>query len=327
MKKIYFAFFLLLFYNPIKSQTFEGKIIDRQGNGIAFVSIGIPKKNIGTYSFEDGTFYLNLTSAISTDTILIKHLGYKSTALLVSELKKEIRLYEKPLELNEIIVKPLEVLRFGINKKKSASSIYLNPYNGAEVAVMVEFPKKDTIILHSLFANLSSFNMHSFKIRGRIYSVKKQIPDLLLFESEVFSFPAHDGVVELKLRQNIQITNPVFISFEWLATKEEVKRISKAEEIRKAFVDSLNKQYDGVVIIYNNKKGTVSNEQGDIITSFKLKKKHSQKIRLLEKSTPRLKFKTTKSNKITMYRSYSHGEWYRYSQSLIAGIIGTIHDD
>ena len=63
----------------------ESEIVDINEQPLAFTSISIMSKSIGTISNEEGRFYLRLTKENLNDTITISTLGFKSFKIMVQD--------------------------------------------------------------------------------------------------------------------------------------------------------------------------------------------------------------------------------------------------
>lgn len=84
--------------------SFSGKITDARGYPVEYAAVGIPGKNIGTFSAADGTFTLQLPTG-EGDTLHISHVSYEETRIPVAKLCE----YNEPIamqarELAEVVV-------------------------------------------------------------------------------------------------------------------------------------------------------------------------------------------------------------------------------
>ena len=90
MKK--YIFLLLLFISSIIIGQVKGKITDKNGEPLSFVSVYVDKTVAGTTSNDNGDYVLSLTKK-GKNTIVYQILGYKT-------LKKEVNIKSFPFELN-----------------------------------------------------------------------------------------------------------------------------------------------------------------------------------------------------------------------------------
>ncbi|MEO9870462.1 peptidase associated/transthyretin-like domain-containing protein [Ekhidna sp.] len=298
----------------------EGYIQDEAGNPIAFATIGIEDKNIGTYSFEDGSFSFIAFRFTPDDSLTIRHIAYEAIKIRIPEVGKKIILQEKETALGDVVISPQKTQLLGLFKKKSASSIAIDlPFNGAEVGTIIQLPENRSVI-ERLMVNVSCKNLDSFRIRASIYGTKNNKPAELLYQTKAFHFEKKDGVVELNLDKSFEVPGSVFLSFEWLVSKEIAQKISNLYQYKRVLTDSIKTHHKGSVNIYNNKKVEIVDSNGVMVNQFKLNKKIETQLESLARTTPKIRFSTTKKGGATYYRSYSLGKWYPYQQSLIAGI-------
>lgn len=112
MKSLPILLFLFLAY-PVFSQTIiiSGQIVDKEnGNELAFASIGLKNRQIGTISNERGYFDFIIPQDALSDTLLVNYIGYRTFQNPLSDIKKEnIRIQLVPVinELEEVVIRPL----------------------------------------------------------------------------------------------------------------------------------------------------------------------------------------------------------------------------
>jgi CubicO group peptidase (beta-lactamase class C family) len=131
------VFLLLLspFFIFAQSETFtlNGKVLDQNDNPLAYATVGIAHKRIGTVTNKAGEFSLKLSAASDNDTLLISLLGYEPQKLNIAILKpwnrNIIKLIEKPVVLQEVVVKsidPVQLIRTAIDN--IPANYYNNPH-------------------------------------------------------------------------------------------------------------------------------------------------------------------------------------------------------
>jgi hypothetical protein len=113
----------------------NGKITDEQNNPLSSVTIRLSKNGAGTLSNQAGLFSLNISDAISLDTVIFSSIGYGSKKIAVKDLQVNnlnlIRLTGKAELLQEIVVKvtdPLLIIQSALEK------IPLNYFNSNHVS-------------------------------------------------------------------------------------------------------------------------------------------------------------------------------------------------
>ncbi len=102
---------------------FSGSVKDGHNNDpIAFASIYIKNKPIGTISNQDGYFSLKVPTELSSDSVCFSFLGYKTKTVAASDLQPEgndIKLILTAIRLKEVtirFVKPDELIQKAIEK-------------------------------------------------------------------------------------------------------------------------------------------------------------------------------------------------------------------
>ncbi|AOR27345.1 conserved hypothetical protein (DUF4480) [Formosa sp. Hel1_33_131] len=128
-KKNLIIFFVSLVHISVFSQSeiiVESEIVDVNEQPLAFTSISIMSKSIGTISNEDGRFYLKLTKENLNDTITISTLGFKSFKIMVQDFidqKIEIVTLEEDLvSLDEIVIQdPSSYVKSALKKLKETT--------------------------------------------------------------------------------------------------------------------------------------------------------------------------------------------------------------
>ena len=104
----------------------ESETVDINEQPLAFTSISIMSKSIGTISNEEGRFYLRLTKENLNDTITISTLGFKSFKIMVQDfINQEIEvvtLEEDLVSLDEIVIKdPSSYVKSALKKLKETT--------------------------------------------------------------------------------------------------------------------------------------------------------------------------------------------------------------
>ena len=126
MNKSYLTCFLalILIATGISQEVIlKGKITDSNNIGLPFVNIGIPKKNTGTVSNENGEYKLKIPSNIlENDTVVFSYIGYKTINKSIADLKNQkaisIQMETEENQLEEVV---FETKKFK-NKKLGRTS-------------------------------------------------------------------------------------------------------------------------------------------------------------------------------------------------------------
>lgn len=112
-----------------KSLKIQGLITDETKYSIAYASVSIPAKFIGTTSDEDGVFYLKLSQNNLLDTLEISTIGFKTYRTIVKDFialkDKTIVLKEDVVSLDEVrILTPSEYVELAFKNLKNNTVSY-----------------------------------------------------------------------------------------------------------------------------------------------------------------------------------------------------------
>ncbi len=225
-------------YNYSYAQTqITGKVTDTNQSPLAYVNIGIRKKNIGTVSKEDGSFAINIPAEFQNDSLTFSIVGYHDVKLLIKVLGSDeeltIRLKEKAIPLREVVIvgkKPAEkeygikrrgVIHFtdGIFKKDDSFEIgqVINP--GKAAAQITS--------LH-LYINSSRPDSANFRINFYRYDTDENAPRERIIEKNIVQrHPIKEGWLKFDLSgENILVKGHVLAAVEFIPeNKKDAKQI------------------------------------------------------------------------------------------------------
>ncbi len=111
-----------------KELQLTGVVFDENKMTIPYASVGIPKKNIGTASNDDGGFYILLDKSNLLDSLEVSSIGFKTFKIKVEDYlnrkEKNIILKEDVISLSEVkIVSPNSIVKNALkNLKKTTLS-------------------------------------------------------------------------------------------------------------------------------------------------------------------------------------------------------------
>lgn len=176
MKKIVISLSLTLTCSLIQSQTYTGWIKDSATNEpLEFVNIGIIGRNIGTVSSNAGYYTINIDNDIyDNDTIKFSFIGYTPLSINVSDYKsqasKDILLNQKSIDLDEIIVQPLNTEEKILGNKYKGKKIqggFRENDKGFECGVLLKIKKR--ALLKEFICNIAECTYDSIFYRLNIY--------------------------------------------------------------------------------------------------------------------------------------------------------------
>lgn len=200
----------------------KGKIIDAKTKlSLAYVNVGILKKNIGTVSQTDGSFKIPATT---DDSIEVSMIGYASQVCLPGKLKTHsnivIEMMPKENALPEVVItsKTLPVQTLGNTTTSKFMSIGLPlKFLGSEIGIKIKAGKRPAL-LKSFNFNVSDNRLDSATFRLNIYSIKKGQPFENILSKEILIHVGNQaGLYHIKLDDyKIILKEDVIISLEWI---------------------------------------------------------------------------------------------------------------
>ena len=210
----------------------SGMIMEKgSSQSLAYVSIGIPDKSLGTVADSTGHFTMIIQKENLTDSLLISLVGYESRKVSISEFVANnnhiIELSRKYYELQEIVIGNKQqmvsevagrksdgrTLQFSfIDKNAKANCL------GSEIGMKIK-PGKVPAILQDFNWNFSGNNLASIKFRVNVYSLKNNLPDTLLSRSEIYTTVTNSKTGWNKVdltAYHITVNSDFVISLEWV---------------------------------------------------------------------------------------------------------------
>ncbi|SDS65391.1 CarboxypepD_reg-like domain-containing protein [Gillisia sp. Hel1_33_143] len=238
-------FFLILFSTGfLQGQEILGNISDEKNNEpLPYVNIGIPNKNFGTVSDENGNFKLKLNSEIEeNDTIVFSYIGYNSIKKLVSELKIQtntLMMTPDDNNLGEVVfkTKKLKEKRLG-RTNKGLGLMHWNFYSSKEKdvddrlskEVGMNFKLRRNCRLENFNFAITSNEFKSLKFRINIYDIKNDKPDSLIITENII-FELKDQILgwnsidlnpyNIYLKQDLE---EFVVTIQWVESKKENKK-------------------------------------------------------------------------------------------------------
>ncbi len=221
----------------------KGIITDKEERPIAFVSIGIIGRSIGTLSNENGHFEFELDGDHAKDSLKILAIGYKSLTFLVSDFLKEknrkLILEPAPTELEEVVINSKKIKYEYLGNKKytknNCSGFVKNNSNwkGSEAAILAGNKVGRRVLIESFgFFVIQNKYSDSLVFRLMFYEAsEKQFPRLRTFlrKPVIFKVSAKQGEVIINLKEyNITTSKDFFISLECLMDEMDIAKFCYA---------------------------------------------------------------------------------------------------
>lgn len=215
----------------------SGEVSDLStGRPVAFVSIGIAGKTVGTLSDEKGRFELNVQEYQKKDSLKIASIGYKTRVYSVSEWSetqhKKIQLETIPLQLEEVVIrskkikfKTLGTTRYTTNNCTGFADVGGN-WKGSEAAILIR-NKKDVLIESFSFFVIQNKYKDSLLFRLMFYEKIRNdwVGPTFLKKPIIFKVGIKQGEFTLPLRDyNIRFGSDFFVSLECLMDEMEISK-------------------------------------------------------------------------------------------------------
>lgn len=218
--------FLLSAQNNSKTLKIAGWVLNKNNNEpLEFVNIGIINKNIGTISYENGVFELEIPVQHANENLTFSMIGYKVLSILVKDVAEQLDtfyLQESPIPINEAKIvwkKPV--------RKKVGTRIH-SPLASAPIdmehAHLIEaenYPVKIENV--NVFLNVRG--MDSVLIRLNIYEAIENKPDTFPIKSKIINLMVKKGWNKISFEQeNIVMDEDFYISISQLLDYRATKK-------------------------------------------------------------------------------------------------------
>jgi hypothetical protein len=202
---------------------------------LAYVSVGVLNKPMGTVSDSLGNFSFEISNGNLSDTLQVSRVGYNSLTILVKDFmyapEKEIRLTEKVAQLEEVVItsekarkNTATIGRQGAGKMTQLSihkKTKVEETIGSEMGMLYRI-NKDNAILKDFNFYISANNFNSIKFRINIYSVKKDLPDSLIYNKQIFATldQFKTGWTKIDMEEyKIKIKDDIIVTVQWIESK------------------------------------------------------------------------------------------------------------
>lgn len=181
--KLWLVFFAL----NTHAQTITAVVADSTTKEpIPFVNVGIPKRFTGTVSSSDGTFKLNISNALKTDTVLLYSLGYKVKQVILANFTDTVYLSPNSYTTPIVEITPTKLL--SINKKKikpNKLAGFVNNELGTEIGTIINVPT-DNAELQSVNFATTILLEDTATLRLNIYKLEKDLPNTNILSEPIY---------------------------------------------------------------------------------------------------------------------------------------------
>lgn len=213
------------------AKTVSGIVIEQSGGQpIAYVNIGVPGKDVGTVSKENGQYSISLEKVDGMDTLMFSCIGFEPFKIQVGEyLSKNIqnvKLNRRIINLREVVIVPrnskLKFLGYHVKASTILAGFGRND-NGYECGIIMKNNKN--AFLKNLYLDVTVCDYDSVFYRLNIYKLagKNQFENIL--QQPIYINLSKD---EIKSRKAIDLSKyNIVTEGDFLVTLEHVRHLGK----------------------------------------------------------------------------------------------------
>ncbi|MCE7990999.1 MAG: carboxypeptidase-like regulatory domain-containing protein [Roseivirga sp.] len=232
MRCALFLFSILIAFHIATGQTrIQGIVLDQDDEPIAFAHIGIPEQSIGTASFEDGSFSLNIPEEFLNAQLKVSAIGFDEVGIDLSRTDLtqvlKVRLREKITQLEEVVVSgksARETLIFKTEKSSKKGTVWFGDSGGGTEILTKISLDNGLYRLNQVKLRIGRNNVKNFKIRFNFYDVSDtgEPGERLIEESFIAESGVKKGLIEIDLGESkIWAEGDFFMGFEWIISAEQ----------------------------------------------------------------------------------------------------------
>jgi predicted dienelactone hydrolase len=203
----------------------KGVVKDGQtGNPLQYVNIGIPRKNMGTVSAQNGSFRLPIGAGNRGDSIRVSMVGYRDTtysiALERGQGEKVFFLQPNITKLKEAVItaqlRPAKTIG-NTTTSKSMSFGFPLKFLGSEIGSRMQLGKKN-VLLKSFHFTVAENRLDTAVFRLNIYRILNGLPaENILPENILVGVGTQTGTYSIDLSNyRLLMQGEVFVSLEWV---------------------------------------------------------------------------------------------------------------
>jgi len=203
-----------------RDRTIRGKVISNEGIALEYVNISIEHANLGTMSFRNGFYELEIPSRYLDDTLTFSYVGYSTRRIAIRDIEKDqtIEMFSMSYPISEVVITAANPKRqkIGITMHNSMLGIMAEHNEWAIFMSPRKLPAK--IEKLNLYLNWVEQRDDSLYFRINFYTVTDSMPgNNLLMKNIVIRHLVQKGWNEFDLRSfNVIMAENFFVSIEWL---------------------------------------------------------------------------------------------------------------
>lgn len=209
-----------------KQNAITGLVTDAStGAPLAFANIGVPGKNAGTVTAQDGSFTLKIDSGLLNDSFLITSIGYAAQAIPIKNTGSGkqhvvVPMVRQQTALPEVVVStkllPQKV------KGNTSTSMHVSvglplKFLGAETGIRIALGNTPVLLKQFSF-NINDNRLDTAVFRMNIYRVISGVPAENILTQNIFvAVGKQTGLCNLDLtKYKIVLQGDILLSLEWV---------------------------------------------------------------------------------------------------------------
>jgi len=203
-----------------KKTTITARVLDAvDKTPLAYVNVGIPGKNVGTVTREDGSFRLEVDSLLQNDSLAISMAGYEKRLIPLKRIPGTIALRRRNGGLTEVVVTSgirRRKIIGNTTRSKLVSAGFPTRFLGAEMGVRMPLGK-DLRHLEKFHCQVSYTHVDSAVFRLNIYRIVNGKPENIMQRSILLSIRSGPGDYTVDLSGlNLSLSGDILVSLELL---------------------------------------------------------------------------------------------------------------
>jgi len=194
------------------------RIVDsKDSTPLAYVNVGIPGKNLGTVTREDGGFNLTIDLQAANDSLSISMTGYECRIFPIKKLPQTIALRRSTKTLDEVVVtsRSRKIRKLGNTTHSRFMSVgFPLRFLGAEIGIRIKLGKQ-AVKLRTFHCNVSDSRIDTALFRLNIYTLETGTPQNILKQDIFLPIGKRTGEYAIDLTgQNLVQKGDILISLE-----------------------------------------------------------------------------------------------------------------
>lgn len=205
-----------------KATTIAARVLDAEDKTpLGYVNVGIPGKNVGTITREDGGFKLDVDAQLANDSLAFSMAGYKTRVISLKKIPGTIVLDRRNGEMAEaVVIKGVRRSKLlgNTTTSKLVSVGFPTRFPGAEIGVRIALGKRPRR-LEKFHCHVSYSRVDSAIFRLNIFRVVNGKPENIMQRNILLLVgnAAGDYTVDLS-GLNLALSGEILVSLELLKT-------------------------------------------------------------------------------------------------------------